>query len=67
MRYFSYNDFNEKNEHFVMTVSEDHIRETYYDYWLTQIEKKYGDDHDFSFPDCVDDWCVINWAWEVKL
>jgi hypothetical protein len=23
-------------------------------------------DRKFSFEDCLDDWVIINWAWEVK-
>ncbi len=64
MRYFSYNELAEKPT--VITVSEDEIRQTYYEYWLTLIEKKYGPNHNFVFQDCVDDWCVVNWAWEVE-
>lgn len=64
MRYFSYNEL---GVDVPTTVSEDHIRETYYDYWLEQITKKYGENHDFCFLDCIEDWMIVYWAWEVDL
>jgi hypothetical protein len=31
--------------------------------------KKFGKeevDTKFTFEDCLDDWVIVNWAWEVK-
>lgn len=67
MRYFSYNEYDE-NGGYVETWSEDAIREKYYPYWYGKMCEKFGKDHvddNYSFADCLDDWIVVNWAWEV--
>lgn len=70
MRYFSYNEYTEDpNENPVKTVSEEDIRRDYYPYWYERMCKKYGEEYVdayFSFPDCLEDWIVVNWAWEVN-
>jgi len=75
MRYFSYHEPVESDEIFdgstagvVMTVSEDWIRENYYPWWYEQMCRKFGKetvDTVYSFNECIEDWCVIHWAWEV--
>jgi len=53
----------------IKTVSEDDIRTEYFPQWEQRMIKKYGKDHyneTFCFLDCVDDFIVVNWAWEVK-
>jgi hypothetical protein len=72
MRFFCYNepvydeyDLKLRNE--VIVKSEDDIRREYYPYWKTQMEKKYGVEEvsrRFCFDDCLDDWMVVNHAWE---
>jgi hypothetical protein len=65
MRYFSYNEVGEG----VVTVSEDDIRKYYWPYWYNRMCEKYGQkyvDDIYSFKECLDDWMVINWAWEVE-
>lgn len=62
MRYFSYNEGDE-----VVTVSEDDIRQTYYPHWRTRMAATFGEDvvpDGFWFQDCLDDWVVLNGAWE---
>lgn len=54
----------------VVTKSEDDIRREYWPYWYDRMCKKFGKEHvdaKFSFPDCLDDWIVVNWAWEHAL
>lgn len=52
----------------VIVKSEDDIRREYYPYWKAQMEKKYGAEkfyrQHFSFEDCLDDWMIVNMAWE---
>jgi hypothetical protein len=71
MRYYSYNEYktDPSVDPYVETVSEEYIRKTYYPYWHGKMCEKYGKDHvdnTYSFEDCLDDWIVVNWAWEVK-
>jgi hypothetical protein len=72
MRYFCYNvptyidgEFIDEGE--VVTISEDEIRENYYPHWLRRMYemhgKEYVDEH-YTFEDCLDQWIVVNWAWE---
>lgn len=69
MRYFSYNEpIDDGSTGVVMTVSEDWIRENYYPYWYERMCSKFGKqtvDENYCFLDCIDDWIVTNWAWEV--
>lgn len=68
MRYFSFNEYDENGGH-VETLSEDDIRKEYYPYWYSRMCKRYGKevvDEKYSFQDCIDDWCVVHWAWESK-
>lgn len=65
MRYFSYNELDQK----VQTMSEQEIRETYYPYWYDLMCKKFGKEHvdkTYNFEDCLEDWIIVNWAWEVN-
>ena len=70
MRYFSYNDYgDDPSDSFVTTISEDDIRKEYYPYWYDRMCQKFGKekvDSEYSFEDCLDDFCVVHWAWEVK-
>lgn len=71
MRYFSYNEYKKDPsvDSYVETVSEEDIRRDYYPWWYRQMCKKFGTeevDKLYSFQDCLDQWIIVNWAWEVK-
>lgn len=70
MRYFSYNDYvDDPSDSFVTTISEDDIRKEYYPHWYDHMCQKFGKekvDSEYSFEDCLDDFCVVHWAWEVE-
>ena len=70
VRYFCYNEYVEDhNTNSVVTVSEEDVRRDYYPYWYDKMCKKFSKevvDRDYSFEDCLDDWIVVNWAWESK-
>ena len=70
MRYYSYNEYVEDPDiNSVVTVSEEDIRRDYYPWWYDKMCKKYGKNHvdaTYSFEDCLEDWVVVNWAWEVN-
>jgi hypothetical protein len=71
MRYFSYNEYNEDHPSrgYIVTKSEEDIRKEYWPYWYGKMcdkyEQAYVDEH-YCFEDCLTDWIVVNWAWEVK-
>ena len=67
MRYFSFNEFDGESE-WVSTLSEDDIRRDYFPYWQKRMIDKFGEEYynaTYSFEDCLNDWIVGNWAWEV--
>lgn len=75
MRYFSYNEYDPESPRadatggYVETLSEDDIRKQYYPYWYGKMCEKFGKEHvdeNYSFNDCLDDWQVVHWAWEVE-
>lgn len=68
MRYYSYNEPDDDGENVVVTLSEEDIRETYYPWWKGRMIMKYGEEkfnQNWCFEDCLQDWIVVNWAWEV--
>ena len=75
MRYFSYNEY-DPNSQFadetggdIVTVSEDDIKRTYWPYWYSRMCAKYEQayiDENYTFEDCLEDWIIVNWAWESK-
>ncbi len=65
MRYFSYYEINLD----ILTKSEDDIRKEYYPYWYKEMCNKFGKEHtdeNYSFEDCIIDFVIVNWAWEIK-
>jgi hypothetical protein len=71
MRYYSYNQFsNDENGEVigkVVTVSEEEIKDGYFPYWYDKMCEKYGKkivDENYSFEECLNDWIVVDCAWE---
>lgn len=73
MRYWSYNepiwddDGNITGDEVITKSEEDIIRE-YYPYWMARMVEKFGLAafvRNYTKQDCIDDWLVVNWAWEV--
>jgi hypothetical protein len=49
----------------VVTVTEEQIIKEYYPWWEEQMIKKFGIGHYLITPEkCIEDWVVVNWAWE---
>jgi len=66
-RYYCYNEMTDDGGNEVITLSEEEIKETYYPYWHGKMCEKFGKekvDETYTFEDCLDDWIVVNWAWE---
>jgi hypothetical protein len=75
MRYFSYNEYDpnsplsDADGGYIITVSEDDIKKTYWNYWYTRMCEKYEQsyvDENYTFEDCLEDWVIVNWAWKSK-
>lgn len=67
MRYYSF-AYPIKGRDVVETMSEDDIRKEYYPYWYGKMCEKFGQEHvdaTYSFEECLEDWVVVHWAWEV--
>lgn len=69
MRYFCYmTTGGERGETYeVETLSEEEIRDEYWDHWYYLMCKKFGKEHvdkTYCFADCLDDWIVTREAWE---
>jgi hypothetical protein len=48
----------------LITVSDEDIRRDYYPWWKEQMKRSGRNPDDYTFYDCLDDWMVVNWAWE---
>jgi hypothetical protein len=67
MRYYSF-AYPVDGEACVETMSEEDIRKEYYTWWYDKMCEKYGKEHvdaTYSFEECLEDWVVVHWAWEV--
>ena len=49
----------------VTKMSEVDILNTYWEYWSMQMEKV-GKYEDINPKNCIEDFCVIHWAWEIE-
>ena len=66
MRVFKYNEYEDTEPRL---ITEQEIRVEYWPYWYERMCKKFGKqevDSKFTFEDCLNDWVIVNWAWEVK-
>ena len=66
MRVFKYNEYEDTEPRL---ITEQEIRVEYWPYWYERMCKKFGKqevDNKFTFEDCLDDWVIVNWAWEIK-
>jgi len=52
----------------IIRVTGDEILNQYYPYWSDKMDLKYGIGRDRSkdIERCIEDFCVVNWATEVK-
>lgn len=67
MRYFSFAYPTEGGD-VVETWSEEEVRAKYYPYWYGKMCEKFGSEHvdaNYVFEDCLWDWRIVHWAWEV--
>lgn len=51
----------------IITMAEEQILREYYPYWMARMVEKFGLAEvvrNYTVQDCIDDWVVVNWAWE---
>ena len=68
MKYYSYDEYSEEGP-VIITKSEQEIIDEYYDFWYDRMCKKFGKEHvdaNYAKQDCIDDWVVTHWAWEIE-
>jgi hypothetical protein len=69
MKYYRYHTYSPLGFDIQRTLSEAQILDEYFSYWYDQMCEKYGKeyvDKNFTSKDCIDDFIVVNWAYEVK-
>ena len=75
MKWYCYNEYDpdhpeaDETGGYIVTISEDEIKRTYWPYWYERMCKKFGKtevDAKYSFKECLEDWIIVNWAWEDK-
>jgi hypothetical protein len=50
-------------------LSEDQILDEYWSYWYDEMCNKYGKqyvDETYTKDHCIEDWVIVNWAYEVE-
>ena len=65
---FEYNEPGPNWEPKTVRLRGEDILSFYYDWWSEQMDKKYGigRDRTHDINNCIEDFCVVHWAWEVK-
>lgn len=59
-------DPDDPTTHYSVTYTEQEIIDEYFDFWYIRMVKKFGVGHHLiTRENCIDDWIVSNWAWEV--
>jgi hypothetical protein len=67
LKYYTYVEPDDNDRPVYTTLSEDEIIKEYWNYWYTSLCKRFGKDFvnvNYTKQDCIDDWVIINWAWE---
>ena len=69
MKYYSYIVEYSEEGPVIITNSEQEIIDEYYGYWYKRMRDKFGKEHvdaNYTKQDCIDDWVVTHWAWEIE-
>ena len=66
MKYWTICYPSDTNEVVYETLSEQEIVAQYFNYWSNQM-KKVGKREEISAALCIEDWCIIHWAWETNV
>jgi hypothetical protein len=69
MKYYRYHCPSNLGLDVTRTLSEEQILCEYGLFWFDKMYQKYGKEYvdaNFTSKDCIDDFVVVNWAYEVK-
>jgi hypothetical protein len=69
MKYYAYVSHSPMGLDITRTLSEEQILVEYAPFWFEEMHRKFGKeyvDKHYTKNDCIMDWVVINWAWEVE-
>jgi hypothetical protein len=69
MKYYAYVSPSPMGLDITRTLSEEQILVEYAPFWFEEMHRKFGKeyvDKHYTKDDCIMDWVVINWAWEVE-
>ena len=56
--------YNEQGHDKPVEITDDQIMYEYYPYWEEKMIKKFGIGHELiTKENCIEDWCVVHWAW----
>ena len=73
MKYYSYNEYDpdsplaDASGGYVVTLSEQDVRDRFWPHWYSKMCEKFGKEHvdkTYTFEDCLEEWVIVNWAWE---
>lgn len=65
-RVFCWDDYHFPDMNVRSETTAREIYEKYYPWWKENVKKARLDFKDISFQLCVEDFCVVNYAWEKK-
>lgn len=67
MRRYQFNEYSEETSNLVVEMTEEEIIKDYWPVWSKKMEQKFGPGHELiTKENCIEDWVIVNWAWEVK-
>lgn len=54
-------------EPYAKVITEEEILERHWKQWSKEMYKKYGKGHSIiTKKNCINDWIIRNWAWEIE-
>jgi len=62
MTIYAYNEYDETGGH-IVEISDTQIIKDYFPAWSHKM-RECGKENEISHENCIEDFCVINWAWE---
>jgi hypothetical protein len=67
LRKFKYVEPDEDDQVKEVILTEEDIMAEYWEFWSRKMAEKFGEDHELiTQQNCLEDWLVSHWAFEVK-
>lgn len=64
MRFFRWLELDDNGDPLELTTTDAEILENYYPYWCDCM-LRVGKSHLIDTATCIEDFCVVHWAWEL--